>query len=100
MERSRLSLVEPQKAPGIKVTTLSPSRTLQYPLHAAQADAVPLDQLQVRHTQTAIFEQMVDDLTDRSHGARRERSGRVPCGDSVDARLRVLWQADDHRLGP
>jgi hypothetical protein len=60
MERSRLSLVEPQKAPGIKVTTLSPSRTLQYPLHAAQADAVPLDQLQVRHTQTAIFEQIVD----------------------------------------
>jgi hypothetical protein len=66
MERSRLSLVEPQKAPGIKVTTLSPSRTLQYPLHAAQADAVPLDQLQVRHTQTAIFEQMVDDLLTQS----------------------------------
>src|SRR4029450_5625286 len=60
-------LVEQQKAPtGIKVTTLSPSRTLQYPLHAARADAVPLDQLQVRHTQTAIFEQIVDDLPTQS----------------------------------
>jgi hypothetical protein len=51
---------EQQQAPrGTKLTTLSPSRTLQYPLHAAQADAVPLDQLQVRHTRTAIFEQIV-----------------------------------------
>ena len=38
--------------------------------------------------------------TDRSHRARRERSGRVPCGDPVDAGLRVLRQADQHRLGP
>ena len=38
--------------------------------------------------------------TYRSHGARRERSGRVPCGGSVDAGLRVLGEADEHRLGP
>ena len=38
--------------------------------------------------------------TDESHGARRERSGRVPCGDSVDAGLRVLGEADEHRSGP
>ena len=36
----------------------------------------------------------------RSHGTRRERSGRLPRGDSVDAGLRVLGQADEHRLGP
>ncbi len=37
---------------------------------------------------------------DRSHGARRRRRGRVPRGDSVDAGLWVLGQADEHRLGP
>src|SRR5262249_45913997 len=38
--------------------------------------------------------------TDRSDRTRRERSGRVPFGDSVDAGLRVLRQAHEHRLGP
>ena len=36
---------------------------------------------------------------DRSDGAWRERVGRVPCGDPVDAGVRVLGQADRHRLG-
>jgi hypothetical protein len=36
----------------------------------------------------------------RPDGTWRQRSGRVPRGDSVDARLRVLRQADQHRLGP
>ena len=36
----------------------------------------------------------------RSHGTRRERLGRLPRGDPVDAGLRVLRQADEHRLGP
>ena len=35
----------------------------------------------------------------QSHGARRKRVGRLPSGDPVDARLRVLRQADGHRLG-
>ena len=49
----------------------------------------------------SIIEQLkiVDRLTDpTAHGG--ERSGRVPCGDSVDAGLRVLGEADEHRLGP
>ena len=49
----------------------------------------------------SIIEQLkIIDPTDRSHGTRRERGGRVPCGDPVDAGLRVLRQADEHRLGP
>ena len=49
----------------------------------------------------SIIEQLkiIDPLTDpTAHGG--ERSGRLPCGHSVDARLRVLRQADEHRLGP
>ena len=38
--------------------------------------------------------------TDGPHRARRERRGRVRRGDPVDARLRVLGKADEHRLGP
>src|SRR5262249_24162865 len=38
--------------------------------------------------------------TDRSHGTRRQRSGRLPCGDPLDAGLRVLRQTDHYRLGP
>ena len=37
---------------------------------------------------------------DQSHGPRRERHGRVSRGDSVDAGLRLLGQADHDRLGP
>ena len=37
---------------------------------------------------------------DQSHGAWRERIGRFRSGDSVDAGLRVLGQADHDRLGP
>ena len=49
----------------------------------------------------SIIEQLkIIDPTDQSHGTWRERIGRVPCGDSVDAGLRVLGQADEHRLGP
>src|SRR5215203_5415338 len=36
----------------------------------------------------------------RSNRTRRERGGRFPCSDSVHAGLRVLRQADEHRLGP
>ena len=49
----------------------------------------------------SIIEQMkiIDPLTNpTAHGGKRV--GRVPCRDSVDARLRLLRQADDHRLGP
>ena len=35
----------------------------------------------------------------RPHGTRRERIGRVPRGDPVDARLRLLRQADRARAG-
>ena len=35
----------------------------------------------------------------QSHGAWRERVGRVPSGDPLAAGLRVLRQADHHRLG-
>ena len=38
--------------------------------------------------------------TDQSHGTWRQGIGRFPCGDSVDAGLRVFRQADHHRLGP
>src|SRR3954466_2762158 len=38
--------------------------------------------------------------TDQSDGARRERSGRVPSRDPVDARLRILREAGRHWLGP
>jgi len=38
--------------------------------------------------------------TDRSNGIRRERNRRLRRRDSVDAGLRVLGQADQHRLGP
>ena len=49
----------------------------------------------------SIIEQLkiIDRLTDpTAHGG--ERSGRVPRGDPVDAGLRVLGEADEHRLGP
>ncbi len=36
---------------------------------------------------------------DQSHGAWRERIGRVRSGDSVDARLRLFGQADHDRAG-
>jgi hypothetical protein len=42
---------------------------------------------------------IIDRLT-KSNRGRRERSGRIPCGHSVDAGLRVLGEADEHRLGP
>ena len=42
----------------------------------------------------------VDRPAHRPDGARRQRGGRVPRGDSVDAGLRVLRQADGDRLGP
>ena len=37
---------------------------------------------------------------DRPDGLRRRRGGRLRRGGPIDARLRVLRQADDHRLGP
>ena len=37
---------------------------------------------------------------DQPDGARRERIGRLPPGDPVDAGLRVFGQADHDRLGP
>ena len=49
----------------------------------------------------SIIEQLkiIDPLTE-SDGTRRQRIGRVPCRDSVDAGLRLLGQADRDRLGP
>ena len=49
----------------------------------------------------SIIEQLkiIDPLTNpTAYGG--ERIGRFPRGDSVDARLRVLREADEHRLGP
>ena len=49
----------------------------------------------------SIIEQLkiIDPLTNpTAHGGKR--LGCVPCGDSVDAGLRVLGQADHDRLGP
>jgi hypothetical protein len=47
----------------------------------------------------SIIEQTEDHRsTDQSHGAWRERIGRFPSGDSVDAGLRVFRQADNDRL--
>ena len=49
----------------------------------------------------SIIEQLkiIDPLTNpTAHGGTR--SGRVPRRDSVDAGLRLLRQADEHRLGP
>ena len=48
----------------------------------------------------SIIEQLkiIEPLTE-PHGARRERAGRVPSGDSLAAGLRVLRQADQHRVG-
>ena len=49
----------------------------------------------------SIIEQLkiIDRLTDpTAHGG--ERGGRVPCGDSVDAGLRVLGEADETGWGP
>ena len=49
----------------------------------------------------SIIEQLkIIEPTDRSHGTRRERGGRIPRRHSVNAGLRVLGQADEHRLGP
>jgi hypothetical protein len=42
--------------------SLSLTVTLQEPLHATQAYAVPLDQLPLRQTRTASFQQLTDDL--------------------------------------
>jgi hypothetical protein len=38
--------------------------------------------------------------TDRSHGPWRQRIGRIPSGDPIDAGLRVFRQAGQYRLGP
>ena len=49
----------------------------------------------------SIIEQMkiIDPLTNpTAHGRKRIR--RLRCGDSVDARLRILRQTDHDRLGP
>ena len=49
----------------------------------------------------SVIEQLkIIESAHRSHGPRRERSGRLPSGDPVDAGLRVLRQANQHRLGP
>ena len=55
-----------------------------------------------RHARMARLDHRADEdhrAADQSDGARRERIGRVPSGDSVDAGLRVFGQADDHGLG-
>ena len=49
----------------------------------------------------SVIEQLkIIDPLDQSHGAWRQRSGRVPPRDPVDAGLRILRQADHARLGP
>ena len=48
----------------------------------------------------SVVEQLkIIDPLDQSHGPWRERVGRVPSGDPVDAGLRVLGQADDAPAG-
>ena len=42
----------------------------------------------------------VDRSAQRPDGVRRRRGGRVRRGGSLDARLRLLGEADDDRLGP
>ena len=68
-------------------------------VRSAHEDALPLI---VNHGWPgSIIEQLkiIGPLTDpTAHGA--SASGRLPCGDPVDAGLRVLSQADAHRLGP
>ena len=49
----------------------------------------------------SIIEQLkIIDPLDQSHRTWRERIGRFPSRDSVDAGLRVFGQADHDRLGP
>ena len=61
-------------------------------------DALPLDRLP---RLAGLDRRAAEDHrpAHRSHRPRRERVGRVPCGDPVDAGLRVLGQAGQHRLG-
>ena len=49
----------------------------------------------------SIIEQLkiIDPLVNPD-GVRRQRVGRIRCGDPVDARVRLLRQADDDRVGP
>ena len=56
-----------------------------------------------RHARMARIDHRADEdhrSADQSDGARRELIGRVPSGDSVDAGLRLLGQANRDRLGP
>ncbi len=49
----------------------------------------------------SVVEQLkIIDPLDQSHRPWRERVGCLPRRDPVDAGLRLLGQADDHRLGP
>ena len=62
-------------------------------------DALPLD----RHARVAgLDDRAAEDhrSAHRSHGARRERGGRLPPRDPLAAGPRVLGQADRDRLGP
>jgi hypothetical protein len=47
----------------------------------------------------SIIEQLKSRPTCQSHGTWRERIGRLPRGYPLDAGLRFLRQADEHRLG-
>ena len=56
-----------------------------------------------RHARMARLDHRADEdhrSADQSHRTWRERIGCVPPGDSVDAGLRILRQADHDRLGP
>src|SRR6266542_663121 len=61
-------------------------------------DALPLI---VNHGWPRLDHRAAEDhrSTDRSHRLRRERGGRLRRGGPVDAGLRLLRQAHDHRLG-
>ena len=62
-------------------------------------DALPL--IVLHGWPGSVIEQLkIIEPLDQSDGSWRERSGRVPSGDPVDAGLRVLRQAGRHRLGP
>ena len=77
-------------------------RRAGYPLHP-RAFPAPGRAAADRHARMARLDHRAAEdhrAAHQPHGARRQRGGRVPPGDSLAAGLRVLRQADRHRLGP
>ena len=77
-------------------------RRARHPLHSRPFEARECVAAH-RHARLARLDRRADEdhrAADQSDRARRKRVGRVPSGDSVDARLRILGQADHDRVGP